>query len=122
MHTTHIVSSLYLCIIALFSLFHGVAPTTDAVPSAQLLPDGFFAFGNYEVLSTHERGDEDVVHIRKRAEGDDCGSDCLTYSGWQENGVLECNAANDQGTSDDEDEVAPEKVWSIGSIRGRAFH
>jgi hypothetical protein len=62
----------------------------QAVPSAQLLPDGFSAFGNFEVLSAHEEGDEDVVRIRKRAnDPEDCEeNDCLTYSGWAEEGKV----------------------------------
>jgi hypothetical protein len=112
MHTSHIVSSLYLCIFALLSIFHGVVSTIDAVPSAQLLPDGFFAFGNYEVLSTHERGDEDVVHIRKRAEEGNCKSDCLTYSGWEEDGIMRCEPEDE----DEEVENAESKrsLWKRG--------
>jgi hypothetical protein len=62
----------------------------QAVPSAQLLPDGFSAFGNFEVLSVREESDEDVVRIRKRADDpEDCDeNDCLTYSGWAEEGKV----------------------------------
>jgi hypothetical protein len=61
--------------------------TSQAVPSAQLLPDGFSTFGDYEIPSVLEEDDEDVVKIRKRASEDDCSeSDRLEYSGWRENG------------------------------------
>jgi hypothetical protein len=69
----------------------------QAVPSAQLLPDGFSAFGDFEVLSVHEEGDEDVVKIRKRAnDPEDCDeNDCLTYSGWAEDGRVDNSFVDD---------------------------
>jgi hypothetical protein len=61
--------------------------TSQAVTSAQLLPDGFSAFGDYEILSVHEEDDEDVIKIRKRASEDDCSeNDRLEYSGWRDDG------------------------------------
>jgi hypothetical protein len=73
---------------------HGAV--SQAVPSVQLLPDGFLALGDYEVLSAHEEGDEDIVHIRKRDDTDCEESDCWTYSGWSEDRLLErCNEGDD---------------------------
>lgn len=64
--------------------------SAEVVPSIELLPDGLglAPFGDFEILSYHEDGDEDVYHIRKRAgnNNNDCGStDCLNYSAWSEN-------------------------------------
>jgi hypothetical protein len=36
------------------------------VPTVQLLPEGFSALRDYEVLSVHQEADEDVVRIRSR--------------------------------------------------------
>jgi len=47
----------------------------------------------------HEEKDEDVVHIRKRAEPKDCDTDCMDYSGWTESGVMECGI--DDGDPED---------------------
>jgi hypothetical protein len=86
MYAIHVLLSFYIH--SLCGPLTGAA--AQAVPSAQLLPDGFSAFGNFEVLSTHEDGDEDVVRIRKRAnDPEDCDeNDCLTYSGWAEEGKV----------------------------------
>jgi hypothetical protein len=65
-------------------------PVLRIVPNVDLLPDGFSALGDYEVLSVDEEADEDVVRIRKRADEEECGSDCLDYSGWTEDGHMEC--------------------------------
>jgi hypothetical protein len=64
--------------------------SAEAVRSIELLPDGLGLgpFGDFEILSHHEDGDEDVYHIRKRAgnNNNDCrSSDCLNYSAWSEN-------------------------------------
>jgi hypothetical protein len=88
MHAIHFMLSTY--IYTLFVLSYGAA--AEAVPNAQLLPDGFFSFGDYEVLSVREEGDEDIVQIRKRTEESDCLSDCLDYSGWTESGTMQCSA------------------------------
>jgi hypothetical protein len=70
------------------------ADATLSVPSAQLLPDGFHALGDFEVLSARQEGDEDIVHIRKRAD-EDCTSDCLDYSGWTDDGHMQCENEHD---------------------------
>ncbi|KAH7346961.1 hypothetical protein BKA66DRAFT_433113 [Pyrenochaeta sp. MPI-SDFR-AT-0127] len=90
MHIIHFLLSMYIC--TLCNPLHVAA--TDAVSSAQLLPDDLFAFNHYEVLSIREEGDEDVVRIRKRAGQEDCGTDCLDYSGWTENELMNCDVEN----------------------------
>jgi hypothetical protein len=55
--------------------------------------------GDFEIISQHQDGDEDVIHIRKRAPSDntknECGSDCLNYSGWTKNGKMEDGDADE---------------------------
>ncbi|KAF2824664.1 hypothetical protein CC86DRAFT_353149 [Ophiobolus disseminans] len=92
MHTLHLTLSVSLLSIStLYGASHGFA-AAEGVPSAQLLPDGFFGLDKYEVLSMHQDGEEDVVHIRKRAGDDDCGSDCMAYSGFSEDNLQHCDA------------------------------
>jgi hypothetical protein len=86
MHTIHLLLSIYVHILC--GLIHNV--TAEAVPSTQLLPEGFSAFGNYEILSIYEEEDEDIVRIRKRTEQENCLSDCIDYSGWTENRLMPC--------------------------------
>jgi hypothetical protein len=67
--------------------------SAGSVGSIDLLPDlGLDSLGDFEILSRHVDGDEDVIHIRKRADsnnGGDCGkSNCLSYSGWTDNGKM----------------------------------
>jgi hypothetical protein len=107
MHMNYLLLSLYIH--TLCGIFCNVF--AEAIPSAQLLPDGFSAFGNYEVLSVHDEGDEDIVRIRKRAEQEDCLSDCIDYSGWTENGLMQCGAGDVDG------EAVPVKRSLLG--RGR---
>ncbi|KAH8711916.1 hypothetical protein GQ44DRAFT_776460 [Phaeosphaeriaceae sp. PMI808] len=97
MHTIQIL--FYICLYKLRGLIHEV--TAEATPNLQLFPQDLFAFGNYEILNVRNEGDEDVVHIRKRAGQEDCGTDCLDYSGWTENGLMQCE--------DNEGEDVPEK-------------
>ena len=80
----------------------------ESIPSAQPLPGGFFGLEKFEVLSVREEGDEDVVHIRQRAGQDDCGTDCLDYSGWAEDGLMEC-APDDVDAEDTAGDNVPEK-------------
>jgi hypothetical protein len=84
------------------------------VPTVQLLPEGFSALRDYEVLSVHQEADEDVVRIRKRAEEQDCGSDCLNYSGWTDSGFMEC----DEESQDTDSEERLEKRYRL-QRRGR---
>tara|TARA_R110002003_G_scaffold9_6_gene394 strand:+ start:630 stop:977 length:348 start_codon:yes stop_codon:yes gene_type:complete len=70
------------------------ADATPSDPITQIFPDGFHALGDFEVLSVNQEGDEDVVHIRKRAD-EDCTSDCLDYSGWTDDGHMQCENEND---------------------------
>jgi len=92
MHTIHLTLSLSLLYIkTLYGPTHGLAAAQD-VGSAQLLPDSLLGFGEFEILSSYEEGDEDVVHIRKRATDDECDdeeSDCWTYSAWNPNFKLD---------------------------------
>jgi hypothetical protein len=81
-------------------------PVLGIVPSVSLLPDGFSALGNYEVLSIHEEADEDVVRIRKRVDEEDCGSDCLNFSSWEESEHMECKNENEDIDPEDEDGLA----------------
>jgi hypothetical protein len=71
-----------------------------SVPSAQLLPEGFSAFGDYEILSSHTENDEDVVRMRKRVDDDCDGTDCLTYTSWDPKGVYDCRE-EDEGVPGD---------------------
>jgi hypothetical protein len=64
----------------------------EVVPSAHMLPDGFFGLRNYEILGAYEEDGEDVVHIRKRVDDEDCETDCLNYSGWTEDRRMHCEA------------------------------
>jgi hypothetical protein len=73
---------------------------TGVIPRLQLLPDDFSALGDYEVMSVHQEADEDIVRIRKRVDEEDCGSDCLNYSGWTESRRMECK--DETPTSQDE--------------------
>ena len=82
---------MFIYIHALIGLCNGAAPA-EAIPSAQLLPDSFFALHDYEVLSVHEEAEQDVVRIRKRADKKDCESDCISYSGWTDDGLMQCEA------------------------------
>lgn len=93
-----------LTIIACFCAFDCIlhVAAADPLASAELLPNDFFALGDYEVLSVHEDGDEDVVRIRKRAGDEECESDCMGYSGWTEDGRMQCNDENE--TSEDWDD------------------
>jgi len=85
------VSLLSLIYIVITSNTIYVSADAQAVHSAQLLPDGFLAaFGDYEILSMRKDGEEDIVHVRKRAEDKDCQTDCMNYSGWTENGQMQC--------------------------------
>ncbi|KAF1830451.1 hypothetical protein BDW02DRAFT_608730 [Decorospora gaudefroyi] len=89
---------LILCIfISTFSRPSSAKSVRDAVPNAQLMPDRFSAFDDYEVLNVYEEGDEDVVHIRKRVDDDDeeCENDCLNYSSLNENGFMQCIPEDD---------------------------
>ncbi|KAF1851751.1 uncharacterized protein K460DRAFT_271464 [Cucurbitaria berberidis CBS 394.84] len=104
MHAIHFLLSIYTY--TLCGHFHRAA--AEAISSAQLSPDGFFALNNYEVLSAREEGDEDIVHIRKRAGQEDCGTDCLDYSGWTRSGLMDC-AGEDQDAEDTAGEDVPEK-------------
>jgi hypothetical protein len=87
MFTIHLI--LIVQIYTFCRLFHGVN-AFEASPSAQLQPDGFFALGDYEVISTRQEGDEDVVHIRKRGDEEDCETDCLEYNGSTDSASTEC--------------------------------
>lgn len=71
----------------------------DVFTAAQLLPNDFFAFDDYEVLSVREEVDEDVIHIRKRADQDDCLNDCMSYSGWRKDGLMECEPDDEESTA-----------------------
>jgi len=97
MHALHLI--LFIYIHALIGLCHGAA-AAEAMPSAQLLPDSFFALHDYEVLSVHEEAEQDVVRIRKRADKKDCESDCISYSGWTDDGLMQCEA--DEGEPENE--------------------
>lgn len=67
--------------------YRGDFVSAEALSNAELLPNelGLRSFEDFEILSYHE-GDEDVYHIRKRANNNDndkCGeTDCWNYSGW----------------------------------------
>lgn len=104
MHTFHLL--LPICIYMLCEVVHKAS--AEAVPHAQLSPDGFFALNEYEVLDTREEGNEDIVHIRRRAGQEDCETDCLGYSGWTENGLMQCDAEN-VDAEDTAGEAVPEK-------------
>jgi hypothetical protein len=58
---------------------------TEAVRSADLQPEPFVDIPGYHVLRTEIWEDEDVVYIAKRGggSGEDCQSDCPTYSPWE---------------------------------------
>ncbi|KAI8935007.1 hypothetical protein NX059_008673 [Plenodomus lindquistii] len=72
-------------------IFHtsfGAASETAQDP--QLLSDSSFVLEDYEILSFHGESDEDVIHLRKRVDEEQCATDCLTYSGWSEDGLMQC--------------------------------
>jgi hypothetical protein len=97
-------------------LFRGVN-ALEAVSRAQLLPDGFFALGDYDVLSTRQEGDEDVVHIRKR-EDEDCGTDCIEYNSETLNS--DC-IADDEDTEDaDKEDADKEDADTEDALEKRA--
>ncbi|KAF2749771.1 hypothetical protein M011DRAFT_511825 [Sporormia fimetaria CBS 119925] len=59
------------------------------------------SFNNFEVLSVREEGDENVIHIRQGAtESQTCDNDCMTYSGWESDGVMKCESSI-EGINDD---------------------
>lgn len=74
-------------------LIHSLTPSyrellvsAEAVTSFELLPDGLGlgSLSDFEILNYYENNDEDVYHIRKRADNNNngCGgTDCWTYSG-----------------------------------------
>lgn len=84
---------------------------TGALHHTRLLDDGLFPLGDYEILGAYEEGEEDVVRIRKRA-NDDCETDCLNYSGWEEDEQMHCNGENagDESTTID---ASPDERRSI---------
>jgi hypothetical protein len=101
MHSIHVI--LYVSV-SIFSYSKYPAALADVVPSAQLMPEGLAAFGNFDVLSVRHDGDEDVVHLLQRGEGDsDCDSDCLTYSAFSDDEVMKCRG--DVGVNEFEPEL-----------------
>ncbi|KAH5789298.1 hypothetical protein HBI88_049860 [Parastagonospora nodorum] len=84
MHINHCLAFIHLFMFC--GAFHEV--TSGAISSPDILRDELFSINAYEVLSVHEDGDEDVVHLRKRADKDGCQSDCLSYSGWEEDELM----------------------------------
>lgn len=64
---------------------------SDPFDHNDLLLGNLFSPNAYEILSIHEDGDEDIVRLKKRASESDCGTDCLSYSGWEEDGVMNCD-------------------------------
>lgn len=95
MHTKH-----YFLIFYLSNFCHAFQEAAPgSLSSPHLLPDAFFSLNDYEVLSVREESDEDVIHVRKRAGDENCGTDCLTYSGWESDGIMRC----DPEITDDED-------------------
>jgi hypothetical protein len=100
MYTLPLLPLVYVLITS--TTFH-VSAGVEVASSAQLLSDGFLAFGNYEVLSTHEDGEEDIVHIRKRAEKKNCETDCMNCSGWTDDGKMNCPSEGDNEDFEPED-------------------
>ncbi|KAH7075650.1 hypothetical protein BKA63DRAFT_603011 [Paraphoma chrysanthemicola] len=78
----------------------GSAADIAAIP--QILPESFTPFGDFEVVSVRQVGDEDIVQIRRRATEQDCETDCMTYTSWTDSGVHQCDDPA-------EDAVMPEK-------------
>jgi len=88
---------LYLYVHTLSHLTCRAAATSSS--NSQLLQNDVFALDDYEVLSFREEGDEDIVHIRKRTDQDDCFNDCMSYSGWTDDGTMQCEP-EDIGSED----------------------
>lgn len=101
-----VILTLLLCLRTVHSFTYEAA--VDNIPSAYLLPGGFSALGDYEVLSIREEDDEDVVRIRKRAGQEECGSDCMEYSGWTEDRRMHCVDENETTNDVDDEEIGDE--------------
>jgi hypothetical protein len=79
---------LFLCTIPL-----GLSPCaagSELVENAPIYANGFLSLNDYEILSVHDEGEEDVVRLRKRAD-EDCGTDCMNYSGWEADEIMHCD-------------------------------
>jgi hypothetical protein len=92
-------------------LFYVGSTSTKAVPSAQLLPNGSHALGEYDVVSIREEDDEDVVQLRKRVNQEDSPTDCLDYSGSPEGEPMQCAADDGVNDEDDEDALDRRSLW-----------
>ena len=67
-----------------------------------LLSDGFFGLRDYEVFDVIEEGQEDVVYLRKRTDDDCDDTDCLAYSAWTKDSVMECSDDEDSGNDEND--------------------
>jgi hypothetical protein len=101
MHVTQYLPSTYYIFAFCFAR-HSAA--TESISNAYALSDPVLALHNYEILSIRDQGDEDVVRLRRRTD-QDCETDCLNYSGWEEDGQMH----HDEDTTDD-DETEDDKV------------
>ena len=75
--------------------------------------DSFFRFHKLDVLNVTQNGDEDIIHLERRADECDDGTDCLTYSGWADNGELICDVSHQE-----ENEAADDVLLEAGARAG----
>ncbi|KAH7090484.1 hypothetical protein FB567DRAFT_546679 [Paraphoma chrysanthemicola] len=82
---------LYLSLYINTLCYPSVRSAADIAAIPHVLPESFSPFGDFEVLSVHQDDEEDVVQIRRRANEEDCESDCMTYTPWTESGTNTCD-------------------------------
>jgi hypothetical protein len=71
---------------------------TGTTGYANLIPNGFSALRDYEVLEVRQEEHEDVVFLRKRG-NTDCDTDCFAYSAWTDDSVCSSTAEEVQERS-----------------------
>ncbi|KAF2276881.1 uncharacterized protein EI97DRAFT_490465 [Westerdykella ornata] len=76
----------------------GVRATTAGIANHPNFLGEIAAFQDYEVLSVHQEGDEDVSHLQKRAGHDESceETDCVMYTGWEEDRKFTCTSSQNE--------------------------
>lgn len=93
-------------------------------PGTDLGMNDFLHLRNLDVLNVTQNGDEDIVHLERRAEECDEDNDCLNYSGWEESEEMNCkdNNQEDEETESSPAEAAPGSSGPTKLVkRGKKF-